>query len=486
MKKLLFILIALSVFSCTSKQNSAENETKTDEKPEITQNQTLAEPENKTDRQVQSSESSTKSEKVVSPQTYPYKATKSLIADQELNNFLETYEPKKQIQKIDNRYNQVVMGKKGITCVFPAGCFDLKNPSDSVQIELIEYMNPSDFLFGGLGTVCEGKMLETGGTAYINATVNGEKVALKKDYLIAFQKPKKVKKDMQFFTGVRAENKEIDWKVGTETLKTENLSGDLNDFFTPEEIKGKIPYPTELYERGTDGNSLENFKKRNTDSDALGFLFFDKFISSREEYADENLEGMEIICQDLFHKASFIFKNKPIDHRNDIILSDIKVKKLLEGKSKALSNNAKMVFKMADSKPPYKIRKTKDLTEFIRTKISQSNTFATKQLGWINCDRFPASVEKQQFAFELSNMKSAQVQLYFPSMYSFLPIQANGNQFSSAIPKGERIKVVIFGINDKNEKVMSCQEVENSQSNPSVKNEFVPFSKETFEKLLGS
>jgi hypothetical protein len=84
-------------------------------------------------------------------------------------------------------------------------------------------------------------------------------------------------------------------------------------------------------------------------------------------------------------------------------------------------------------------------------------------------------------------MKSVKVQLYFPSMYSFLPLTSKNNEFISPnIPKGELVKVVIFGINDKNEKVMSCQNVIISGKKSFVINKFVPFSKEQLLKDLDS
>lgn len=94
-------------------------------------------------------------------------------AQKQLDDYLKSKAPKRSTTKIDPKYSQAVFGKNGITCVFPKGCFG-KNITDSIDIELIEYTKPSDFLLSGLGTMAGDELLESGGTVFIQALVRGQ------------------------------------------------------------------------------------------------------------------------------------------------------------------------------------------------------------------------------------------------------------------------------------------------------------------------
>lgn len=116
---------------------------------------------------------------------------------------------------VKNKRDTTIEGKKGIKVLIPKNCFDLPNPNAEVKVELKEYTNTCDFVFANLTTGSNGKMLESGGTIYINATSEGKNVSLKKGQKLSLAFPTgkaKPKPGMQTFYGEKAEDGSINWK----------------------------------------------------------------------------------------------------------------------------------------------------------------------------------------------------------------------------------------------------------------------------------
>ncbi|TAE00219.1 MAG: hypothetical protein EAZ97_06605 [Bacteroidetes bacterium] len=500
MKKLLFIFLSLSVFACSTNQSNTDETSATNNKgnkniaqKDGTSNlENVSNPENTDVSKTadSGSENAANSLKNASPQAYPYNSNAADLAkaDQDLNDFLEMYEPKKLITKIDNHYNQAVMGTNGVVCVFPAGCFDLKNPNDSVQIELIEYKKPTDFLFAGLGTVSGDKILETGGTAYVNATVNGEKVGLKTDYLIAFKEAEKPKKNMQLFSGEPDANGQIDWGLGSETLMTiQEVVRHVDTIYSSREITGDLPYLFEIYENGNAENSLKGFRAKNGLASGIEEVFFKLFSDTIGGVAKFDLKTIEIISDASGKfKASYTFRDGKLKTERNKTLYNFLNRRFGKGNEKNMLPNTKMVFKLAE-KAPHPVRRIINITESVRLEVVSSNTYRTRQTGWINCDRFPAKSNREtvQFAIKIENLKSTKVQLYFPSMYSFLPLEEMGNKsFSSPnIKIGELVKVIVFGINSKGEEVMAYKEIRVSEEMKNSKKTMIIDSFEAFSDI---
>jgi hypothetical protein len=381
----LIVFLSLCVFACSpNKSNTGEIPLSKKSNENIAQKERISHLENITDQL------DAEAQKTSDMQAYAYNSNTADFARaaKDLNDFLQTYEPQKLMTKIDNNYNQAVMGKNGIVCVFPAGCFDLKNPNDSVQIELVEYKKPSDFLFSGLGTVSGGEILETGGTAYVNATVNGEKVALKKDYLIAFREAEKPKKDMQLFSGEPDKNGAIDWDLGKETLLTnKEILREIDKIYTSKEITGVLPYLTEIYAGGNNTNYLRDFRSKNVLVSPTEKVFLNIFGSLVGGIAKYDLDKIEAISDSTGkYTASYTFKAGKLKNNRNQMLNDYLLKRHLIGFG--VLPNTNMVFKIMD-KSVYPVREIVDITEVVRLQVIQSNTYITRQLGWINCDRFP-------------------------------------------------------------------------------------------------
>lgn len=130
---------------------------------------------------------------------------------------------KPQTFTVINKSDTVIEGKKGIKVIIPKNCFDLPDPNAEVKIELKEYTTATDFLFANLTTSSNGRMLESGGTIYINATSEGKNISLKKGQKLSLAFPTgkaKPKPGMQTFYGEKAEDGSINWKPTIYRAKT--------------------------------------------------------------------------------------------------------------------------------------------------------------------------------------------------------------------------------------------------------------------------
>ena len=106
-----------------------------------------------------------------------------------------------------------------------------------VDIELKEVFAPEDIVLGGLHTLSEGKMLQTGGMIYLDAKQNENTVELGRNKIIGLLVPTdSVLNSMQVFNGV-ADTLGIDWRepeailnsfqwvvVGSDTVRFRDVS----------------------------------------------------------------------------------------------------------------------------------------------------------------------------------------------------------------------------------------------------------------------
>jgi hypothetical protein len=139
----------------------------------------------------------------------------------------------KQEFAVKNKKDTTIVGSKGIKVLIPKNCFDLPNPNAEVKIELKEYTTAEDFFFANLTTGSDGRLLESGGTIYINATSEGRNVSLKKGQKLSLAFPTgkaKPKPGMQTFYGVKESDGTLNWKTTEYAAITvdENLVSDKN------------------------------------------------------------------------------------------------------------------------------------------------------------------------------------------------------------------------------------------------------------------
>ena len=151
---------------------------------------------------------------------------------------------------IDSKLDNVVEGENGTIVVCPKGCF--KNAKgeiveSNVNIELAEALSLEDMLLSNLTTTSNGKLLETDGMIYFNATANGEQLTINKDNPIHIEIPTTEKKaGMMAYKGIRDEKGNMNW-IEPKELDNYLVTVDINSLdFLPQgfqtEVDKGMPY----------------------------------------------------------------------------------------------------------------------------------------------------------------------------------------------------------------------------------------------------
>ncbi len=112
---------------------------------------------------------------------------------------------------------QVIYGNQGTVVHFPANCFSTQGLADvnEIEITLCEYYTMEDILLSGLTTASADRIIETGGTIYIEARYKKKILHLKTDHPIEIFFPSEMdelKNGMKPFEG-KSRDGLIDWDI---------------------------------------------------------------------------------------------------------------------------------------------------------------------------------------------------------------------------------------------------------------------------------
>lgn len=121
-----------------------------------------------------------------------------------------------QFFEINNQNDTFITGKNGTKISIPKNSFVDKNGNDvtgKISFELKEALTLADMVMGNLTTLSNGKILQTGGMIYTNATAKGENVLIASNKALQISVPTENKNDsMLIFEGeVNPENQSINW-----------------------------------------------------------------------------------------------------------------------------------------------------------------------------------------------------------------------------------------------------------------------------------
>ena len=122
---------------------------------------------------------------------------------------------KSQFFDINPSKDTLIIGKKGTKIIIPKGSFVDKKGNiitKNIQFELSEALTINDMILSNLTTSSNGKLLETDGMIFINASANGKNLTINKDNPLYIEIPTKKKKpNMQVYEGIRDEKGNMNW-----------------------------------------------------------------------------------------------------------------------------------------------------------------------------------------------------------------------------------------------------------------------------------
>lgn len=127
-----------------------------------------------------------------------------------------------QFFEIKGNQDNVIEGEKGTIIVMPKGCFKNENGNavtSDIKIELAEALSQSAMILSNLNTTSNGKLLETDGMLYFNATSNGKQLSINADNPIRIEMPTDKKKpNMKAYAGTRDEKGNMNWSNPQEII----------------------------------------------------------------------------------------------------------------------------------------------------------------------------------------------------------------------------------------------------------------------------
>jgi hypothetical protein len=138
-----------------------------------------------------------------------------------------------QIFQLNNSRDTIIITKAGMILSFPKNSFATEN-SEQYKIELKEAIAPAEIIKGGLSTMADATLLETGGMFKISAYQKDKILALQEDKFIDFLVPTYNKiPGMKLYTGEVTEDLELNW------VRPKKLDNSL----TPQDINSLNFYP---------------------------------------------------------------------------------------------------------------------------------------------------------------------------------------------------------------------------------------------------
>jgi len=155
-----------------------------------------------------------------------------------------------QFFNLTNDTDNVIEGEYGTFIVFPKDCFlnsDGDVVSENIKIELAEALSLNEMLLSNLTTTSDGRLLETDGMIFLNATSDGEQLSINKDVPTYIEIPTRhIKPDMMAYTGVRDSVGNMNW-VAPRELKKSIIAVDIHSLdFLPDgfeqEVHNGLPF----------------------------------------------------------------------------------------------------------------------------------------------------------------------------------------------------------------------------------------------------
>lgn len=150
---------------------------------------------------------------------------------------------------INPERDTIIKGKSGTVLRIYKNTFineDGKPVTGNIEIELREAYTPADIVIAGLTTTSDGRLLETEGMIYVNASSGGQQLEIANDKFIGVIAPAgKVKKGMQIFEG-QVDSNGINWKnpkpVLNDKLNVKSFATDTSA--APDSVQVKVSEQT--------------------------------------------------------------------------------------------------------------------------------------------------------------------------------------------------------------------------------------------------
>ena len=336
----------------------------------------------------------------------------------------------------------VLKGAEGTTLTIPKDCFETETGSilrGVVKIELKEFLKTSDMILANLVTESDGKLLETGGMIFLNATDSeGNKVKIRSDEDIKITLPKPPKaEEKQLFYGEKSPNGRINWTLPKPLEDNFNNVGftivEQNPEFPDGQaalfkyIQKSLVYPNIAWENRMEGTVYVSF-------------------TVNKNGAINNVQVKRGIGGGCNEEAVRLIKSmprwKPTKRNGVAVPTDYTLPIRFRLSNRNLPNADTLI------KAPSAFAFANDsakLDKFFEMEDTREYIMNTQKLGWINCDRFINLQNTERTDFIVWNNKpDADICLVFKNYRTIVAAWSNSGtkaQFKG-LPIGQPVFIV--------------------------------------------
>lgn len=333
----------------------------------------------------------------------------------------------------------VLRGNEGTTLTIPKDCFEAETGNilrGAVRIELKEFLKTSDMILTNLVTQSDGKLLETGGMIYLNATDsegNPVKIRPDEDIKITLPKPSKAE-DKQLFYGEKMSNGRINWTLPKPLEDNFNMLGfgivDQNPEFPNGPVamfkflQKNVVYPNIAWQNRIEGTVYVSFTVNKN-----GLI--------------NNVQVKRGIGGGCNEEAVRLIKSMPRWKPGRSGGAKVPVNYTLPVRFK-LKNNELQIDSLVEFQR-YATEDSVKLDKIFEIEDTQEYVMNTQKLGWINCDRFLNLQNTERTDIVVWNNKlDADICLVFKNYRTIVGASSNSGTKAhfTGIPIGQPIFIV--------------------------------------------
>ena len=414
-------------------------------------------------------------------------------------------EPGKEVFFVDSSVDTIITCQQGTKILLPANTFS--NEPGRLDVCVQEFYSKTDYLSKKLSTVSDGKILESAGSVKIDVYKGQEQVDVMEGEAYSILFPKNAYGEMQTFYGKPDENGVMNWKLDSaqapimevkELIEEERVKVIMADsrplLFRKNKWKFKNEERNMIHYFNEEFNGLSSRSVRYNE-----YMNVYDWVNNRRDYwlgarvyydADGKVEDVKFTTISYsgrkYHDRirDFMTSLPPLDmetvslthkydHRRKCNLICFAVHVELD------KDKYKTSFKSK-----YEVYEDKVIKEIPRAELDYFIQAST-EVGWINCDRFPAK-KRDQVKLQVASSTSQETQFFL--IFEDMNAMVCGNNTGPAkcsfpnAPKGEQVKLV--GISFRGDQPVMCIRQMAIDKSNIVLNDFQPFSVNELEEAI--
>lgn len=296
----------------------------------------------------------------------------------DIQDLYKQLEQKKQTFCIDPNRDTIIALDQGTIIAIQAGTF--VNQKGCVTISAKEVYKKSDMLLENLSTMSNGKQLESGGMIYLEATSTSGKLLYPSKDISIFMPTEDYKEDMKLFKGSRDAHNEMNWSGIDQRLRQVSPK-DFSDCGEMNEGRNCGPRCKVFCRIGRIGNGIAGMTNKNVRIGNQQFRKCQRNMRKSTRRLRKNIGsplGLTSNC-DSIRK---LMEKYGVNNFNDLQM------KMNKGLMDSLGLTT-----LEELQAELTKQRNREIEKEITTGQSSVETlsyysFDTKQMGWINCDRF--------------------------------------------------------------------------------------------------